>query len=92
MTGPDGTDGTDGTTGRPDQPLLRVIRGNPSPEELAALVTVVAALAAPPAPAQVRTVGGWADRTPVPRLPVSPGPGAWRAACRGPGTRTRAAW
>ncbi len=64
-------------TGLESEPLLRVVRGDPSPEELAALVAVVAA----------RGSGGAAAPTPVqslwsrPRMrgPVVPGPGAWRA-------------
>ena len=33
------------------EPILRVVKGDPTPEELAALITVVAARAAAPAPA-----------------------------------------
>jgi hypothetical protein len=59
---------------------LRIVRGNPDPEELAALLAVVAARAAPPSepaePAAARSA--WAD--PVRRLRSMPatGPGAWR--------------
>ena len=60
----------------PVRPLLRVVRGEPSPEELAALVAVLTARggAAPAeAPAAPRL---W--RTPLrPALPL-PGPGRWR--------------
>jgi hypothetical protein len=63
------------------QPLLRVVRGNPSAEELAALVAVVAARASavaedgPPArPLWGRPV----LRSAAPHFPT-PGPGAWRA-------------
>ena len=57
--------------------LLRVVRGEPSAEELAALVAVVVARASAPAPvaAPVRSLWG----RPVLRTPLSPGPGAWRA-------------
>lgn len=58
-------------------PFLRIVRGNPTPEELAALVTVLAARPAPaPAPDPVRPL--WTDR--ARRLGVSrPGPCTWRA-------------
>jgi hypothetical protein len=58
-------------------PLLRVVRGNPTPEELAALITVLAARPAPPPePDPVRPL--WTDharRLGTPR----PGPTTWRA-------------
>jgi len=62
------------------RPLLRVVRGQPSAQELAALVAVVTARAtdtgpAAPAGAAVRSLWG----VPVLRGPLSPGPGAWRA-------------
>ena len=57
-------------------PLLRVVRGNPSPEELAALVAVVSTRGgAVEEPPPARSL--WA--APVLRRPLSPGPGAWRA-------------
>ena len=58
------------------RPLLQVVRGEPSPEQLAALIAVVASrggAAAAPAP----VVRRW--RSPV-RAPLPPaGPGVWRA-------------
>jgi hypothetical protein len=63
------------------EPLLRVVRGQPTDEEAAALAVVLAAkLAARPAPAREEraTVGGWADRARAMRAPLTPGPGAWR--------------
>jgi hypothetical protein len=62
----------------PARPLLRVVRGDPSPHELAALVAVLTARTAAevaPEPRAVRSL--WA--TPVLRTPLHPGPGAWRA-------------
>jgi hypothetical protein len=59
---------------------LRVVRGNPTDEELAALVVVLQAVATAPAtgtPAPARRAWG-APRSAV-RRPVVPGPGAWRA-------------
>jgi hypothetical protein len=59
------------------EPLLRVVRGNPSPEELAALIAVIATRggAGEPQPQPVRSL--WAR--PSLRAPLSHGPGAWRA-------------
>ena len=59
------------------QPLLRVVRGNPSPEELAALVAVVAARASTGADAEPPARPLWGR--PVLRPSLTPGPGAWRA-------------
>ncbi len=62
------------------QPLLRVIRGDATPEEIAALVAVLAMRAAgDEAPGPDRSAPGfWADRASQLRRPLSPGPGAWR--------------
>ena len=65
--------------GDPDRPVLRVIRGDATPEEVAALLAVVAARAAAASPARPRTAAAWTDRGRVLRAPVAPGPGAWRA-------------
>ena len=65
----------------PDRPVLRIVRGEPTDEEVAALVTVVAALgtgtgtgtaAAPPR-------SQWRNRARNIRPAIGPGPGAWRA-------------
>ncbi|TDC10026.1 acyl-CoA carboxylase subunit epsilon [Streptomyces sp. 8K308] len=65
---------------------IRVVRGNPTPEELAAAVTVMRArVAAAAASAEADAEPGppsasaWSHpaRT-VPRRPPAPGPGAWR--------------
>ncbi len=61
------------------EPALRVIRGDASAEEVAALVAVLMARAAvsePEAPAPVRSA--WSDRSRLVRQPLHPGPGAWR--------------
>ncbi|WP_410656373.1 acyl-CoA carboxylase subunit epsilon [Amycolatopsis sp. lyj-112] len=64
----------------PDTPLLRVVRGNPSDAELAALTAVVAAasVARAPRPAPKRD-SWWADKTSLVRAELAPGDGAWRA-------------
>ena len=60
------------------RPVLRVLRGNATPEEIAAVVAVLlsrsAAAEPPPRPAP----SAWADRSRLLRRPLSPGPGAWR--------------
>jgi hypothetical protein len=58
-----------------EMPYLRVVRGAPTPDELAALVAVLAARSVPPAAAP-RVRSAWAD--PARSLRVSrPGAGAW---------------
>ena len=66
------------------EPLLRVVRGQPTDEEAAALAVVLAAklAARPPDARRGRTAGGWADRARALRTPLSPAPGAWRNAAR----------
>ena len=60
----------------PAAPLLRVVRGTPSAEELAAVVAVVAARASAAGPEPTaRPLWG----RPVLRPVLTPGPGAWRA-------------
>jgi hypothetical protein len=72
-----------GATDDPGRPLLQIVRGEPSPEQLAALLAVVAArtsAAAAPAAATsaaLRPRSLWA--APVLRGPLFPGPGAWCA-------------
>jgi hypothetical protein len=67
-----------------EQPLLRIVKGDPTSEEVAALVSVVSALAAgaqaTDAAAQPRPEWG----APPPNMPAPHrhGPGAWRASAR----------
>ncbi|HWL36610.1 MAG TPA: acyl-CoA carboxylase epsilon subunit [Frankiaceae bacterium] len=72
----------------PVEPALRVIRGDATTEEVAALVAVLAARGGDTETEPPRT-SEWARPQPRRALP-SPGPGAWRAAARD--ARTRAAW
>jgi hypothetical protein len=65
------------------EPLFRVVRGNPSGEETAALAVVLAAklTAGPPTghgPARRGAASRWADRAQAMRAPLTPGPDAWR--------------
>jgi Acyl-CoA carboxylase epsilon subunit len=65
-----------------EEPLLRVVRGVPTPEELAALVGVVAwqaSLTRDTGPASPPPVARW-WASGLPRAGHRPGPGAWRAA------------
>jgi hypothetical protein len=64
-----------------ERPLLQVVRGEPTAEELSALIAVVTARAATAAQ-PVRKRSGWADPARRLRRPLSPGPGAWRHSAR----------
>ena len=64
----------------PREPVLRVIRGDATPEEIAAVVAVLlsrAGVADAPRPARPAP-SAWADRSRLLRRPVHPGPDAWR--------------
>ncbi len=64
----------------PAAPLLRVVRGEPSAEELAALTVVVAALSQRRERKRPTPVGAWASYGRSHRRPAQAGPGGWRAA------------
>ena len=63
------------------EPRLTIVRGDPTPEEIAALVTVLTA--------RLQSAGhaksggapryGWSSRSRLMRGPISRSPGAWRA-------------
>ena len=59
-------------------PFLRVVKGDPTPEELAALVAVLAAVGGAAAPTTRRTPEWNAPRR-LHRVAHHPGPGGWRA-------------
>ncbi|WP_103341028.1 acyl-CoA carboxylase subunit epsilon [Amycolatopsis sp. CA-126428] len=62
------------------KPLLRVVHGNPSDAELAALTAVVAAASAAKAPEKPKPRSSWwGDHAASLRRPLHPGEGAWRA-------------
>jgi hypothetical protein len=71
--------------GEPATPALHVVRGNPTPEEIAAVVSVLAARSSaagaggPTEGGQAETASGWNDRSRALRAPLPHGPGAWRA-------------
>ena len=62
-----------------EKPHLRIVKGNPSDEEVAALVAVVSALGSAEEPAPERPRSAWSDRRTLMREPLPHGPGAWRA-------------
>jgi len=71
VSGPDST---------PERPPLRLVRGDASPEEVAALLAVLsAASAGADARPASRHTSSWAARERAVRRPLIPGPGAWRA-------------
>lgn len=79
----------DQPTDRPDEstePVLRVVKGEPTAEELAAVLSAVSARLAGAGTTGGRASGtdatgehGWAAYWRRLRHPVRPGPGAWRA-------------
>jgi hypothetical protein len=64
--------------GAEGRPALRVVRGEPTEEEIAALVVAVA-LKSGAAPARPPARSLWRSRSRNIRPAVSPSPGAWRA-------------
>jgi len=60
-------------------PVLRVIRGDATPEEIAAVVAVLLSRrAVADGPAARPVPSAWADRSRLLRRPLFPGPDAWR--------------
>jgi hypothetical protein len=73
------------------RPLLRVVRGEPTPEELAALIAVLSVRGgAEPAPEP--RVSPWGRPGSGVRGALSTSPGAWRESGFTQGVRTRADW
>jgi hypothetical protein len=79
---PTGVAGVQEPSSSDSAPLLRVVRGEPSPVELAALTAVVAALSQRRPRRRPTPVGAWASAADVHRTPLRPGPGGWRASGR----------
>lgn len=67
-----------------DRPLLSVVRGEPTPDQLAALVAVVSARAArrTASEADADPPTRWGAPASALRHPITPGAGAWRASAR----------
>jgi hypothetical protein len=64
------------------RPLLRVVKGEPTAEELAALTVVVATLSQRRSHRRPTPVGTWASYSDGHRRALQPGPGGWRAGGR----------
>ncbi|HEX9548853.1 MAG TPA: acyl-CoA carboxylase subunit epsilon [Acidimicrobiales bacterium] len=62
----------------PTEPLLRVVRGDATPEEIAALVAVLMTRPTEDDATPQPTRTAWSDRSRQLRRPLHPGPGAWR--------------
>ena len=63
------------------RPTLRIVRGDATAEEIAALTALIAATSSagsPEPPSRVRR-GGWNDPARMHRPPLLPGPNAWRS-------------
>lgn len=75
-----GDDPSQGESTSEQRPPLRLVRGDATPEEVAALLAVLSAAAGgeDPEPAP-RPVSRWASRERAVRRPLAPGAGAWRA-------------
>ena len=82
MTGSLGADAGSGGT-------ITIVRGSPTPAELAAVVSVLAACAAATGDSASAVVTGksrpvvarpsaWTDRSALLRTPLRPGPGSWQ--------------
>jgi hypothetical protein len=74
----DGTDVVPTSSTDPVTPFLRVVKGDPTPEELAALVTVLASLGGPPDSAPRRTPE-WNAPGRLHRVPQAHGADGWRS-------------
>jgi hypothetical protein len=63
------------------EPRLTIVRGEPTPEEIAAVVTALTARLASARQARAGETmrNGWSSRSRMMRSPLSRGPGAWRA-------------
>jgi hypothetical protein len=55
------------------------VKGEPTPEELAAVVAVLASRGSAEAEPERPAPSRWSDRRRLVRQPLHPGPGAWRA-------------
>ncbi len=64
------------------RPVLRVVSGDPTPEELAVVTAVVTAAAGARSGPERRNRGRWNDPFDAHRGPWLVGPGAWRSSLR----------
>ena len=61
------------------RPVLRIVRGDATPEEVAALVAVLGALRAPAAAPERRRASEWSAHHRKVRRTLPHGPGGWRS-------------
>jgi hypothetical protein len=73
---------TEGEPAAQGRPLLKLVRGDATPEEVAAIVAVLAAHAAASAGPAPRPRSVWADRGYAMRVGAGHGPAGWRRAGR----------
>jgi hypothetical protein len=66
----------------PVRPLLRVVRGEPTLEELAAVVAVLGARGASGGGPPAATRSAWSDPAELVRRPLTHGPGQWTRSSR----------
>ncbi|GAB3666649.1 acyl-CoA carboxylase subunit epsilon [Actinocorallia lasiicapitis] len=59
--------------------FLQVVKGDATPEEIAALIAVISARAAAESEVPEKRRSAWTDRSRLARQPLRAGPGAWRA-------------
>jgi hypothetical protein len=64
-------------------PYLRIVRGHPTPAELAALVVALQSLGTEPPVPTPPAASGWAAYWRSHRQDLQPGPGVWRHSLRG---------
>jgi hypothetical protein len=64
---------------QPQAPVLRIVRGEASPEEIAALVAVVGSLGGGSAEPPRRRTPQWAAHHRAMRRSLAHGPGGWRS-------------
>jgi Acyl-CoA carboxylase epsilon subunit len=70
-------------TGAGPGPALFIVQGNPSAEEVAALVAVLSARTASAGATRPRTLRSeWSSRSRLLRAPLQRGAGGWRASAR----------
>lgn len=67
---------------RSARPMLRVVKGEPTAEEIAALTVVVAAMSQRRERRRPAPVGAWASYADGHRFPLQHGHGGWRASGR----------
>ena len=72
-------DTAEDTAAEAPRPMLRIVRGDPTPEEIAALTVVVAAASGGGPEPERGPHSVWADRSRLVRGPVRAGPNGWRA-------------